>query len=170
MYTPAASEYSLRAMRMSARISAASRGDSEENGFGEVAEFCDAEFTVVSLILVGVCCANAGQATTKTSGIAKRVTRLIARLLFFRAPKPTAVVSDCPEAFCLTQRYQKSCPEAPFSFRRRGSLEAGSAGHREPRVWDRAWLAGRVDWQRPRAGAAGCRPCRKDGRANWREW
>src|ERR1700678_1338754 len=82
MYKPAASEYSLRAMRMSARISAASRGDSEENGFGVAVEFCDAEFTVVLLTLVGVCCANAGQATTKNSGIAKRVTRLIARLLY----------------------------------------------------------------------------------------
>src|SRR5271155_1027520 len=88
MYAPAASEYSLRAMRMSARISAASRGDSEENGFGAAAGFSEVDFTVVSLTLVGVCCANAGQATTKTSGMAKRVTRLIARLLF---PRPKSL-------------------------------------------------------------------------------
>src|SRR5271170_4003993 len=85
MYALAASEYSLRAIRMSSRNSAASRGDSEEKGFGvapEFAEFSDGEFVVVSLTLVGVCCANAGQATIKTSGMAKRVTRLIARLLY----------------------------------------------------------------------------------------
>src|SRR5271156_2133891 len=169
MYAPAASEYSLRAMRMSARISAASRGDSEENGFGEVAEFCDAEFTVVSLILVGVCCANAGQATTKTSGIAKRVTRLIARLLFFRAPKPTAVVSDCPEAFCLTQRYQKSCPEAPFSFRRQRWRGRAPGSRRERLAWRRACSAGRTQadlWQMTEE-AADCRLYRRDGRASW---
>src|SRR5271168_3765742 len=75
-------------MRMSARISAASRGDREEKGLApsaelaDLAEFADGEFELVSLTLVGVCCANSGQATNKTSGLVKRVTRLIARLLF----------------------------------------------------------------------------------------
>src|SRR5580698_1524678 len=134
MYAPAASLYSLRAMRMSARISAASRGESEENGFdagAEFAEFAADELVEVSLTLDAVCCANAGQATTKTSGIAKRVTRLIARLLYSAPQEPTAVVSGCPQASCLSQRYQKSCPEAPFSFRRRGWRAVGPVRQRE---------------------------------------
>ncbi len=64
---------------------------------------------------------------------------------FFRAPRPTAVVSGCPQAFCLTQRYQKSCPEAPFSFRRR-RWRGGEPGRRRERpAWRRAWAAGRAD-------------------------
>src|SRR5271170_3527264 len=160
-------------MRMSARNSAASRGEREEKGLAPsaelaelaaLAEFADGEFEVVSLTLVGVCCANAGQATNKTSGMAKRVNRLIARLLLFRAPEPTAEVSGYPQASCLTQRYQKSCPEAPFSFRRRGWRGAGLARRPERRVWP----AGRADSRRLTAEAADCCLYRTDARASWR--
>src|ERR1700685_4703207 len=58
-----------------------------------------------------------------TSGMANRVTRLIAQLLF-RA-WPTVVASGYPEASYLNQIYQKPCQETPFSFRRR----------RESSVW-----------------------------------
>src|SRR5277367_6002923 len=164
-------------MRMSARISAASRGDSEEKGLAPLAglaelaasaEFADGAFEVVSPTLVGVCCANAGQATNKTSGMAKRVNRLIARLLLFRAPRPTAVVSGCPQAFCLTQRYQKSCPEAPFSFRRRRWRVRAAGRRRERLAWRRAWAAGRADSRRLTAEAEDCCLCQKDGKASWR--
>src|SRR5277367_2073210 len=158
-------------MRMSARNSAASRGDMEEKGFAPSAapaEFADGEFEPVSLTLVGVCCANAGQATNKTSGMAKRVNRLIARLLLFRAPRPTAVVSGCPQAFCLTQRYQKSCPEAPFSFRRRRWRVRAAGRRRERLAWRRAWAAGRADSRGLTAEAEDCCLCRKDGKDSWR--
>src|ERR1700684_899550 len=60
-----------------------------------------------------------------TSGMANRVTRLIAQLLF-RA-WPTVVASGYPEASYLTQIYQKPCQETPFSFRRprKGSVRPG---------------------------------------------
>src|SRR5271170_2750200 len=164
-------------MRMSARNSAASRGEREEKGLAPsaelaelaaLAEFADGEFEVVSLTLVGVCCANAGQATNKTSGMAKRVNRLIARLLLFRAPEPTAEVSGYPQASCLTQRYQKSCPEAPFSFRRRGWRGEGLARRPERRAWRRVWPAGRADWRQRTGAAADCCFYRTDARASWR--
>src|SRR5579863_5900876 len=90
----------------------------------------------------------------RTSGTATRVNRLIA-LLLYRASKPTVEVSGCPQAFCWNQRYQKSCPEAPFSFPF-GRLREASAGSRHS-----------VDWRPYSVGAEDYYPCRKDAKANW---
>src|SRR5580693_9970289 len=147
-----AAENSLRAMKMSPRISAASRGDIDERGETDAAGG-------LLLTFVGVSCARMETARHRTSGTATRVSRLIALLLFPRVTEPTVVVSGCPQASYWNQRYQKSCPEAPFSFATHRPRQGAAGGSRHSEDWRRNWAAEAKGY---------CCPCRKDARANWR--
>src|SRR5579871_1368062 len=98
--------------------------------------------------------------TAAARGTARRVIRLIANSLTIRVATAEVVLTG-PQASCLTQRYQKPCPESLFSFPvwRVGS---GRLAGRSPR---RGWRRFGRSQAEPY-----CRPCRRDGRATPLDW